>query len=268
MAIKNEQFLKELQPYARMTVVPGVTVGDLNFSSAQSIFSTGYIQPTSTNNFGANSEVQLFQAAIGDNGQGLAAGQVMTRGQTNFLDTAGRLPANEVYIGIRCLTSVFQHRNAVVGVGASFAAAVAGNLSQQVPVGDVTALYEIIKSFSWEYQTGDGIIRNVGSLAGYPQAGGVWEAPIQLAQAAAAVANPAIAAQNGYPCPTVAAELPIPFMFLPNITTRVTVKCGSPLNLTGLLTGTAAFTAGTSEVIGNLLAIRMTFQGYKLTMPV
>lgn len=258
MAIKNEQFLKELQPYARMTVVPGVTVGDLNFSSAQSVFSTGYIAPTSNDNFGANAEVQLFQSAIGDGGQGLASGQVMTRGQTNFLDSAGRLPANEVYVGIRCLTSVYKHVNAIApAFGASFAAAANGTVSATTTIGDVAALYEILKSFSWEYQTGDGIIRNVGPLSSYPQAGGAWEAPNSAANTAA------LAAQNGWPCPTTAKELPIPFMFLPNITTRVTVKCGSPLALTA-----GTFTAPTAQVAGEFLAIRMTFQGYKLTMPV
>lgn len=259
MAIKNEQFLKELQPFARMTVVPGVTVGDLNFSSAQSIFSTGYINPTANNTFAANSEVQLFQAAIGDNGQGLQAGEVFTRGQTNFLDTAGRLPANEVYVGIRCLTSVYKHVNPAVG---NFAAVLAG--SNQVTIEDVPALYQILKSFSWEYQTGDGIIRNVGPLASYPQAGGVWQAPSVPTTAAEAGA---IAAQNGYPCPTTAMELPIPFMFLPNITTRVTVKCGSALEVNSP-TATPTFAKGAAQVKAELLAIRMTFQGYKLTMPV
>ena len=263
MAIKNEQFLKELQPYSKMTVVPGVTVGDLNFASAQSVWSTGYIAPTSNDNFAANSEVQLFQAAIGDNGQGLAPGQVMSRGQTNWQDSSGRLPANEVFIGIRCLVSVYEHTNAVVNVfGASFANT--GALySSQVPINDVASLYGILKSFSWEYQIGDGIVRNVGPLASYPQGGGVWEAPIQLAQQAVAGSNTAIGAQNGLPSPIVAKELPIPFMFLPNITSRVVVKCGSPLTTT-----TGTFTAAAAEQAGDFLAIRMTFQGYKLTMPV
>lgn len=260
MAIKNEQFLKELQPYSRMTVVPGVTVGDLNFSSAQSVFSTGYIAPSANDNFAANSEVQLFQAAIGDNGQGLAPGQVMSRGQTNWQDTAGRLPANEVFLGIRCLVSVYKHHNVVANVfGASFAGD-GVSFSSQGPINDVAATHEIVKSFSWEYQTGDGIIRNVGPLASYPQGGGAWEAP---APGITSAALGAIGVQNGYPCPTVATELPIPFMFLPNITTRVTVKCGSPLALTA-----GSFTVATAETAGDFLAIRMTFQGYKLTMPV
>lgn len=266
MAIKNEQFLKELLPYSKMTVVPGVTVGDLNFASAQSVWSTGFIAPSSTDNFAANSEVQLFQAAIGDNGQGLASGQVMTRSQTNWQDTAGRLPANEVFIGIRCLTSVFKHTNGAVGAG--------GALLTSNPVTstiqDVAVLYQIVKSFSWEYQTGDGIIRNVGPLASYPQAGGAWEAPAvpfaPLTAADPGVAADAIAVQNGYPCPVVAKELPIPFMFLPNITTRVVVKTGSPITLVPATSN--YFVLGTAQVAGQFLAVRMTFQGYKLTMPV
>ena len=263
MSIKNETFLKDLQPFSRMTVVPGVTVGDLNFASAQSVFSTGYIQPTAVaDTFAANREVDLFQAAIGDNGQGLAAGQVMTRGQTNWLDSQGRLPANEVFIGIRCLVSVYKHRNSdkALARGASFANT-AAVYSSQLPIPDVASVYAILKEFSWEYQTGDGIIRNAGALAGYPQGGGVWEAPLQLAQAAAAQANPAVAVQNGWPTPEVARDLPIPFMFLPNITTRVKVRSGSAITLTA---GSIDYNTNYAEY----LAIRMTFQGYKLTMPV
>jgi hypothetical protein len=261
MAIKNEQFLKELQPYSKMTVVPGVTVGDLNFASAQSAYSTTYIAPQANDQFAANREADLFQAAIGDNGQGLASGQVMSRAQTNWLDTAGRLPANEVFLGIRCLVSVYKHTNApfaTLANGASFAN-VTTTFSKQMPITNVAAVFAIINGFSWEYQVGDGIIRNVGALAGYPQGGGVWSSPV-------AAFTTAEAAQNGYPCPTVAKELPIPFMFLPNINTRVKVKSGSQINVPA---GTFNLGAGGAEpVVADFLAIRMTFQGYKLTMPV
>lgn len=274
MAIKNDQFLKELQPFSRMTVVPGITVGDLNFASAQSVFSTGYIKPSANDTFAANSEVDLFQAAIGDNGQGLAAGQVMTRSQTNWIDSQGRLPANEVFIGIRCLVSCFKHTNASAAAtsGVSFDG-VAGVFSKQAPITDVAALWAIVHAFSWEYQTGDGIIRNVGQLAAYPQGGGVWQSsqPFTAAIAAPAAvgsAQNAIAAQNGSPCPSVATELPIPFMFLPNITTRVKVKNGSALSVEP----TTSVAGSTFDIDGvgtaDYLAIKMTFQGYKLTMPV
>ena len=255
MAIKDEQFLKDLQPFARVTVVPGVTVGDLNFVSAQSVYSTGYVAPTTDNNFAANIDLDLFQAAIGDNGQGLAAGQVMTRAQTNWLDSAGRLPANECFVGIRCLVSVYQHVNADVAV-----TGVTLPLSNAIPIPDQTAVWDIIKELSWEYQTGDGIIRNVGPLAGYPQAGGVYDSvdPTDAANTAA------IGAQNGYPCPTVAKELPIPFMFLPNISTRVKVRSGSPITTPAA----ANFVVAADQVKLHALAIRMTFQGYKMTMPV
>ena len=257
MSIKNEQFLKELQPFMRMTVIPGVTVGDLGFSSAQSIFSTGYIATTGTDNFGGNRDLDLFQAAIGDNGQGLAAGQVMTRGQTNWLDTGGKLPANEVFVGIRCAFSVYRHDNSDVALtaGASFAATGAVQ-SSQVLIPSVDSLYMLLKEFSWEYQTGDGIIRNSGALAGYPQAGGVWEPPTQFTTIGAQ-ANPAIGAQNGYPCATVGRDLPIPFIFLPNINTRVKIK-----------SGTALTTQAGTFLEHQFLAIRQTIQGYKLTMPV
>lgn len=255
MAIKDEQFLKDLQPFARVTVVPGVTVGDLNFVSAQSVYSTGYVAPTSANNFAANIDLDLFQAAIGDNGQGLAAGQVMTRAQTNWQDSAGRLPANEVFVGIRCLVSVYQHINADV---LPVSGVVLTN-SNAIPIPDQTGAWDIIKELSWEYQTGDGIIRNVGPLAGYPQGGGVYDA-VNSADAAGTT----IGAQNGYPCPTVAKDLPIPFMFLPNISTRVKVKSGSPITTPAA----ANFVVATAQVPLRALAIRMTFQGYKMTMPV
>lgn len=252
MAIKNVEYLKDLQPYARMTVVPGVTVGDLNFSSAQSYFSTGYIAPQVNNNaFPANSSVSLFSAAIGDNGQGLASGVTMTRGQTNVLDSQGRLPANEVFIGIKCLVSVYKHSNASAGAGGATL-----TNSTQTLIQSVEVLQQALTSFSWEFQIGDGIIRNAGALIGFPQGGGVWE-PARDSAAGGTTS----AVQSGIPLACDSRKLPIPFLFLPNIVTRVTVQNGGPSTLAG-------FAVGTGERAGDFLAVRMTFQGYKLTMPV
>jgi hypothetical protein len=265
MAIKNEQFLKELLPFSKVTVVPGVTVGDLNFASAQSIFSTCYFQPSADETFDANQDKDLFQAAIGDNGQGLAAGQVMSRGQTNFVDSQGRLPANEVFVGIRCLISAYKHTNASNSAlsGASFA--LSGTAySKQAPITDVAALYQILSQFSWEYQIGDGIIRNSGALIGFPQGGGAYQ-PQQFISGTAAAA--AIAAQSGYPDASSKKDLPIPFMFLPNITTRVKVKSGAKI-IVEAASGTAGTTFDNGTATADYLAVRMTFQGYKLTMPV
>ena len=265
MAIKNEQFLKELLPFSKVTVVPGVTVGDLNFASAQSVFSTCYFQPSADETFAANQDKDLFQAAIGDNGQGLAAGQVMTRGQTNFVDSQGRLPANEVFVGIRCLVSAYKHTNASNAAlsGASFAASGTA-YSKQAPITDVAALYQILSQFSWEYQIGDGIIRNSGALIGFPQGGGAWQPPQFISGTAAAAA---IAAQSGWPSADSKKDLPIPFMFLPNITTRVKVKSGAQIVVEAAST-TAGTTFDNGTATADYLAVRMTFQGYKLTMPV
>ena len=263
MAIKNEQFLKELLPFSKVTVVPGVTVGDLNFASAQSVYSTCYFTPSANNTFAANQDKDLFQAAIGDNGQGLAAGQVMTRGQTNFVDSQGRLPANEVFVGIRCLISAYKHTNPLA---AQVSGAVLTTGNKQAPITDVAALYQILHQFSWEYQIGDGIIRNSGALASFPQGGGVY-APATVAVLAS---QPAVAAQNGTPVADDRKDLPIPFMFLPNITTRVKVKSGAQIIVENVSLGGAG--TGTFDIDGtgtaDYLAVRMTFQGYKLTMPV
>lgn len=252
MAIKNVEYLKDLQPYARMTVVPGVTVGDLNFSSAQSYFSTTFISPLNTDTIGANTDADLFQAAIGDSGQGLAAGVTMTRGQTNVLDSQGRLPANEVFIGIKCLVSVYKHVN---GANGASLATLTG--SSQTTVSTVAGLQSALKSLSWEFQIGDGIIRNAGALIGYPQGGGVWEPPTA---AGIAVAT-GIAVQSGIPLACDSRKLPIPFLFLPNIVTRVKIKSGGEFTVPGIAPGGAQSPA-------EFLAVRMTFQGYKLTMPV
>lgn len=249
MAIKNVEYLKDLQPFSRMTVVPNVTVGDLNFSSAQSYFSTGYISPFNSNdNFAANSGVSLFSAAIGDNGQGLAAGVTMTRGQTNVLDSQGRLPANEVFIGIRCLASVYRHTNAVAGAGGATLTD-----STQEPLTTVEGLMQALKSFSWEFQIGDGIIRNAGALIGFPQGGGVWEPTTTVASA--------LNVQSGLPLACDSRKLAIPFLFLPNIVTRVNVQNGGPIVIPDI-------DLGADQVKGQFLAVRLTFQGYKLTMPV
>lgn len=269
--------LQDLQPYLKMIVDDRMTVGDLGFVSAQSVFSTTYQATSAADQFAPNIDRDLFQAAIGDGGQGLAAGEVMTRGQTNWIDSGGKLPSNEVFIGIRAGFAVYKHQNS-----AGTAGAVIGNgLSNQLCVPSVVALEQILHNLSWEYQLGDGFVRNKGPLCDWPQGGGIYQPSfdggVSAAGAGAALvadvqyvnANAALGAQNGIPSSRVMRQLPVPLLFLPNVVTRIKVRSGGGINTISLNAISTGFTE-TLTVFSTsaCLAVCMVIQGYKCTTSV
>lgn len=227
---------EQLAPYAQMTVVPGVTVGQLNYANQQDLFSDATFQ-LSTLNVPANQSLSFYQAALTEVGSGFTTG--LTLGQSNSKFSKGQPPANQVFIGSH------------FGFGVCFAdtANPASGLAQQLFNAD--DVYSLAQNFSWDLQIGNGIIRTIGALIEYPDVGGAW-AESRSTKAATA---PQTGAQNGIPgCYKV--KLPIPIVFPPLINVNISAACGN------------AFTLTTSTASGKFVSVRATLSGFLMTMPV
>ena len=278
--IADMSFLADLQPFLDYTIVKTqdaqgqtveITIGDLTFVSAQSVSSTVYILPSADNVLPANIDVTLFNAALNDNGQGLAAGSVMTRGQTNWLDSNGKLGANEVFIGVRCGFEVFKIRQAATNGATGAAGAAAGATPEGAAIlliPNVSALQQIAQNLSWTQNVGDTIERNNGMIADYPQGFGVFAAP---AAPASATPVPASAAQNGAPW-EVMRDCELPLVFYPTIRTAIKLVSGNSITLQSDPTAPdktlQKLPVQTTALFSEVLAVRMTIDGYKATSPV
>lgn len=272
--VADQSFLTDLQPFLDVTVVSTpnatITIGNLTYVSPQSISSTCYFSPPANNTLGPNLEGLLFQSAINDAGQGLAAGSTMTRGQTNFTATGGKLAANEVFVGVRVGFEIFKLRQLTAGTTAPAGAVVEGAAPLLIP--DAVALQQIAQNLSWTEQIGDGNIRNNGPLADYPQGFGAWTPSPALSASATSAPN-AIAAQNGSP-ESEMHELALPLLFYPTIQTLIKIVSGNAMVLTGsavapnVVLQAIPVQTGSTAAYNEVLAVRMTIDGYKCTSPV
>lgn len=244
MAIKDDSAFADLKPYLKMTVAPnGVTVGDLNFVVAQTQWSTALQAITVANFIPADVNLDLFQVAQGDPGQGFTTGA--TRSQTSWKDSQGRLPANQVFIATSCGFQIFRR-----DVASTTATAI------EATVPKASALHAIGRNLSWEVTIGDGITRNYGSLIDFAGYGAQWSAP-----------NPA--ATNDFSSTAVLGEassrgrkLRIPLVFPPNISVRIKVRGGNAFWVDD------ASAANATLPDGGFLAVRQYLHGYLCTMPV
>lgn len=252
--IKATQLIQDLKPYAQMTVVDGVTVGDLAFASAQTFYSTGLIATDSgtANILPANSRVNLFSGAVGSAGaQGYGAAAVLTESETNLRDREGKLGANECFVGIRCGFNVFRR--------SSNALAASETISH---IGTTDGLHGLLDHLTWTWNPGDTIERTIGPIGMYPAGGGVYGHLLGTATGGSPTTE-AIAwgATNGIQSPYTLRKLPLPIIWKPQIRTQVKVECG---------TGFEAYSHGsvdswdTTDYIG----VRMVVQGILFTMPV
>jgi len=251
MAIKDSAAFADLKPYLAMTVAPnGVTVGDLNFVVAQTQWSTNLITIAANNVVPADINADLFQAAQGDVGQGFTT--ALTRTQTSWLDSQGRLPANQVFIATSCGFQVFTTDTT------STTATVTSNM-----VRSQHALQAIGSYLSWDVTVGDGITRNYGDIGSFGGYGGTYvAAPADRPAAVAAGTIGSMAAQLGDPC-CHGRNLPIPLVFPPNISVKIKLKSGTALNVGTDSAGNNILAAGT-----DFLAVKQYLHGYLCTMPV
>jgi hypothetical protein len=254
--LNTQELLSDLAPFGEMTVGRS-TVSGLVFTSSQTLYSTGLIGITNAGQVEANSEVDLFRSSIGSPGQGWGAAFSLTRSQTN-LESAdqGRMPANEVFIATHCATSIFKRDG---NTGAS--------TEQEDLIQSANLVQALTNSFSIDVTIGDGITRNIGALAAYPQHGGPWgQGPSNDVTVAAVNTGFTRGAQNGCPCPGYVTKLPVPIVFAPNISVAIKVKNGS---------GVATVPGATSDpgvvanylAVGDYLAISVALNGYLMTNP-
>lgn len=239
---------EDLAPYASMIVDQGrgVTVADLAFASAQDYWSTCAIPLTAVaGTVAANNEEQLFQTETGAIGQGFTVASTIS--QTNNVN-GDRMPSNQVYVGLKCGFNLYNLP--------TVAALTPYNLFSTP-----TDLAAVADNFAWTLNVGDGIKRDIGSLIGYPAGTGIYAATPGLAPTTAA-AGPGIPSsqgvQNGGPNVSMR-KLPLPVIFPPNIRTAITVRNGNQFVLND--------TTALNWVANSVIAIKMTFRGYMMTLP-
>lgn len=245
MAIKDDSAFEELKPYLRMTVAPnGVTIGDLNFVVAQTQWSTALQSIAVAQTVPADVNLDLFQAARGDVGQGFTT--ALTRSQTSWQDTQGRLPANQVFIATSCGFQIFRRDTASTTATAN---------EDLVP--KLSAVNAIGRNLSWQVTIGDGITRNYGSLLDFGGFGAQYAVPNP-----AAVNDFSVGAYMGEP-DSKGRKLRIPLVFPPNISVRIKVRGGNAFVVDDV-TGAG----GDTLAANTFLAVRQYLHGYLCTMPV
>jgi hypothetical protein len=228
-----QTIFEQLAPYAGMTVVPGVTVGRLNYANQQDSFSDAAFS-TTLQVVNANTELQFFTSAIAETGQGWSTGLSLT--QTNSKFSKGQPPANQ------CLVSTH------LGVALYVTNDLSPAGSQDITLLSVRDTFSILQNFSWDLQIGRGITRTIGSLLEYPAVGGAWSTTSTTGGNGSA--------QNGVPaCHTV--KLPIPIIFPPLVNVGLTAKCGNAFSLQDV-----------SAQANTNIVVRLTLGGFLMTMPV
>jgi len=244
MALRDNPAFAELKPYLEMTVAPnGVTVGDLNFVVAQTQWSTALFPISAANQLAADVSVNLWQTAQSDTGAGFTT--ALTRSQTSWQDSQGRLPANQVFIATSCAFQLFKRDTASTTATA-----------QEVPIPSYGAVHAIARSLTWSWQVGDGIQRNYGALSEWGGMAGSWSIP-------------GVAEDPQFDINAVLADpdcrgrrLPLPLVCPPNISAKVTVANGSGFQVATIEGGAHPLPQG------SFLAVRQYLHGYLCTMPV
>lgn len=256
MAMEEKSIFEELAPYAKMIVVPGVTVGNLTYSNQQDLYSTSvFAAPAGV--VAANTTVSFFQGALGESAiqQGYSGG-VLTLNQTNNKFSKGQAPANQVYIATHAAFVLSQID------GASSPPSLALTVRESLLQSDTRTLaggvgtgkcdvFSVSQNFSWDLTIGAGITRTIGSLAEYhmPGASSVTDSGLAIASA-----TDSVSAQNGSPWSDMK-RLQVPLVFPPLVKVQIEAKNGSPF----LLLDTVADTD---------VQIKMVLRGYLMTMPV
>ena len=234
---QQQTIFEQLAPYAGMTVVPGVTVGRLNYANQMDLFSDSLFT-TAVKNVAANTELPFFTAAQTETGQGFTTG--LTLGQTNSKFSKGQPPANQVFVATH------------MGFGCYYQTDANPANAQTITLPTAEDLFALVQNFSWDLQIGRGITRTIGSLLEYPDVGGAWSTSRQ--NDASALLTEYAGAQNGVPaCYKV--KLPIPIIFPPLVNVGLTAKCGNAFTLLDA--------ANSAYVV-----VRSTLSGFLMTMPV
>lgn len=252
MALEEKSIFEELAPYARMVVVPGVTIGNLVYSNQQDLYSTSLITSDAGGLIAANTRSQFFQAALGEQAaaQGYAGG-VLSLSQTNSRFTRGQAPANQVYVATHLgfsLSRLLTSADLSAPHGESLLRADTGGVATSR-----SEAFSLSQSFSWDLTIGRGITRTIGLLAEYPTQGtyGVWDDGVPAVPGTPD--NASIFSQLGSPdCHMKKLEVPI--IFPPLVNVLIEAINGTPVQLIAAAT--------------QWVQIRCVLKGYLMTMPV
>jgi len=275
MAHDNASIFEELAPYARMTVVPGVTIGQMNYVNQSDLYSVGAFSSTAAGVVSANTEVQLFNAALFESAinQGFTAGS-MTLNQTNSRFSKGQAPANQAFIathagfwlGKRVTGALDNTANLDLTVAGQEQLLTAGATPIAINAGTfdgVNDLFAVSQNFSWDLTIGRGITRTIGTLSEYIVPGSyAIEAndPVDALQIDGATAlTSVVPVQHGSPCSTLK-KLEVPIVFPPLVNVSISAKCGSPFQLLPQSQANVAVATG--------VTVGMVLRGYLMTMPV
>lgn len=215
---------EQLGRFAKMIVVPGVTVGNLVYASSRDLYSKDTFV-LSTRLIQNGTELQFWQTGVGKTGGSFTTAQTLS--QTNFLGDKGQMPANIVYIMTHLGFSVESVSSAAGGADPSTAAT-----SYFVnPVTSADALHAIIETFTVRLNIGRGVERVIGKLVDFPQCSagwGIWADNAGSGTGAPDV-NQATNATNGAADGLV--ELPVPIVFPPliDVSLKAVVERGATI---------------------------------------
>jgi len=267
---QQTEVFEELAPFVHMTVAPnGVTVGELAFVSAQTHWSTAISLPNATstaNLVDANLSFDMFSSAIGDTGAGFST--ALTRTETSWLDSQGRLAANQAFIATECAFQVFLRDNATT----------TGTATKYRTIRNVAAVQAIGQAFTWNVTIGDGITRTIGNLGSYGGLGALYSGVPLAGVSSGSVAGSSFisnaSALNGSQgtflgdacCYGV--KLRVPLVFPPNVNVRIKVTNGNAFTVPSYTDGLT--TAGAVDTLpaAQYLAVKQYLRGYLCTMPV
>ncbi len=259
MAYNQKSIFEELAPFAKMIVVPGVTVGKLQYANATDLYSTGTFASSAVGVVAANTEVKLFNGALGDQAatQGYTAGN-MTLSQTNSKFPKGQAPANQAFVAISAgyqLTSISSQDLTTSPIVSNLGSTATGNLSSganPAQLGSASDVFSVAQNFSWDLTVGRGITRTIGPLSEYCAPSAAAAMSDDVSSAAGPVG--AISTSLGNPT-TCLKRLEVPIIFPPLVNVTISAKNGSPFQL---LDSAAATN----------VQIRLILRGFLMTMPV
>ena len=259
---------EELRPYAGMTVIPGVTVGQLNYVNQQDLFSTGCITTSTAGVVAANTRLPLFNAALFEPAasQGFTAGNMST-GQTNSKFSKGQAPANQVFIATHCAFGLFKRSDADLTNAAAIEDLTAMIAAPATGIDYLNDTYALAQNLSWDLTIGRGITRTIGTLAEYcspsvyakSAQNAVVASPVSVAPATDLPVNKGLLGS-----PTCGMKkLEVPIIFPPLVNVNIEVRSGSPFQTIPLLDAD-----NNDAPIAQNILVRQTLRGYLMTMPV
>jgi hypothetical protein len=238
----------DLQPYANAVISTGgqtLANSNITYISGEDLYSTCALTVGAAGLISAQT-VPIFSTALGNAGQGFTAalGRSETNMETNPFGGNDYYIATAVGFQLFMATSV-SNPQPLLG----YPNVQASTTALPLTAPDIQGLSEVL---FWTYQLGGGPTRQRGFLGQYPFGAGVYTAGIVSINSANLFES---VPQLGGPNVPVRAFDGDPLVFPPNIKVNINVANTTPFSI---------FNTTTSQVV----AVRMNFRGYRLTIPV